>query len=629
MSKKILLAAVVFFLSLGMLFAQAPQQFNYQGVARNTSGQPLANQNIGLQLTIRTGTANGTAQYQETHNVTTNAYGLYNLAVGGGTAVTGTMSAVTWSAGSKFMQVQIDPNGGTSYTNLGSTELLSVPYALYAAGGNQGPAGPQGATGPAGPQGVTGPQGPAGPQGVAGPQGLQGPAGIPGATGPAGSANINGTAGKIIKFTSATTGGNSLINDNDTTVNIGGFFPSNFNSNGLPKLSVKNNSNIGIEIDNNGTSAPGLCVETDNGQNGAIFVRQTGGGKGIYVVNSGGVGLQVHSSITTSSGIYSKHSSSGTAIKGFNHGNYGIAIEGDKNNSKGFAGYFHSNYDAAVLDSGIVRIDYDGSVVNRDHIGLDSRVVPNPAGNYGIGVKGHGGWYGVYGTSSHTGTTGNFGVYGFAKNSGGNSYGVYGISYNNTGSSTGNKYGVYGRASGGTNNYAGYFASGSVQVSNMLSKGGGTFKIDHPLDPENKYLYHSFVESPDMMNIYNGNITTDAQGYATVTMPDYFNALNVDFRYQLTVMGTFAQAIVKEKINGNSFVLQTNLPNVEVSWQVTGVRNDKFAQANRVQVEVEKPEDEKGLYLHSEAWGQSKDKDMNYIIHQKPSEDKENETQTK
>ena len=157
----------------------------------------------------------------------------------------------------------------------------------------------------------------------------------------------------------------------------------------------------------------------------------------------------------------------------------------------------------------------------------------------------------------------------------------------------------------------------------MLSKGGGTFKIDHPNDPENKYLYHSFVESPDMMNIYNGNITTDAQGYATVTMPDYFSALNVDFRYQLTVIGTFAQAIIKEEIGNGQFKIQTNSPNVKVSWQVTGVRNDKFAQANRVQVEVEKPTEEKGLYLHSEAWGQSKDKDMNYIIHQKPIEDKE------
>ncbi len=600
MTKKILLTAISFFLSLGVVLAQAPNKFNYQGIARNTAGQALANQALGLQLTIRTGSATGTTEFQETHTVTTNAYGLYKVEVGTGTNVSGSISAVSWATGSKYMQVEIDPAGGTNYTSLGNTELLSVPYALYAADGNPGPQGP------------------------AGQQGLQGPAGIPGATGPAGSANINGTAGKIIKFTGATTGGNSLINDNDTTVNIGGFFPSNFNSNVLHKMSINSGNNIGLEIDNYGSSSPGLFVETDNGQNGAIYAKNTGtGGAAIEVFSpNGAVGITAWAH-TPGASIYSRNSSSGRAIHGFSNGNEGTAIKGEKFGSNGFAGWFESAYSGAVLDSGIVRIDYDGNVASLDHIGLDARVVPNPASNYGIGLKGTGGWYGVFGQSSHTGTAGNYGVYGFAKNNGGASYGVYGISYNNTGSSTGNKYGVYGRASGGANNYAGYFSQGNVQVTNMISKGGGTFKIDHPLDPENKYLYHSFVESPDMMNIYNGNITTDAQGYATVTMPNYFNALNTDFRYQLTVMGTFAQAIIKEKINGNSFVIQTNQPNIEVSWQVTGVRQDKFANANRVQVEVEKPADEKGLYLHSEAWGQSKDKDMNYIIHQKPIEDKE------
>src|SRR5262249_19043693 len=98
---------------------------------------------------------------------------------------------------------------------------------------------------------------------------------------------------------------------------------------------------------------------------------------------------------------------------------------------------------------------------------------------------------------------------------------------------------------GATNGLAGKF-DGDVLVTGTLSKGAGTFKIDHPLDPENKYLYHSFVESPDMMNIYNGNLTTDENGDAVVALPDYFEALNKDFRYQLTVIGQFAQAVVAE-----------------------------------------------------------------------------------
>jgi hypothetical protein len=151
---------------------------------------------------------------------------------------------------------------------------------------------------------------------------------------------------------------------------------------------------------------------------------------------------------------------------------------------------------------------------------------------------------------------------------------------------------------------------GNVAVINNLSKGGGSFKIDHPLDPENKYLYHSFVESPDMMNVYNGNVTTDANGFSVVELPDYFLALNKDYRYQLTVIGTFAQAIIKEKVANNKFVIQTNEPNVEVSWQVTGIRQDAYANKNRIPNEVDKKPEEKGFYLHPEAFGQPTSKSL-------------------
>ena len=145
--------------------------------------------------------------------------------------------------------------------------------------------------------------------------------------------------------------------------------------------------------------------------------------------------------------------------------------------------------------------------------------------------------------------------------------------------------------------------TGNLTVTGNIAKGGGTFKIDHPLDPTNKYLVHSFVESPEMMNVFSGNVTTDANGYATVTMPSYFEAANKDFRYQLTVMGSFAQAIVKEKVSNNKFVIQTNNPNVEVSWQVTSVRADRYANENRVVPELEK--ELKGTYIHPELYGAS------------------------
>ncbi|MGB7923357.1 MAG: hypothetical protein WCF57_08940 [Pyrinomonadaceae bacterium] len=161
--------------------------------------------------------------------------------------------------------------------------------------------------------------------------------------------------------------------------------------------------------------------------------------------------------------------------------------------------------------------------------------------------------------------------------------------------------------------YAGFF-SGKVNVNGTLSKSGGSFKIDHPLDPANKYLYHSFVESPDMMNIYNGNVTTDANGEIVVTLPRYFQSLNREFRYQLTVIGEFAQAIIAREIKGNRFTIKTDKPNVKVSWQVTGIRKDAWAEAHRIPVEEDKPEREQGFYLHPELFNQPEERSVEWAL---------------
>jgi len=161
--------------------------------------------------------------------------------------------------------------------------------------------------------------------------------------------------------------------------------------------------------------------------------------------------------------------------------------------------------------------------------------------------------------------------------------------------------------------------SGDVNIKGNLSKGGGSFKIDHPLDPANKYLYHSFVESPDMMNVYNGNITTNKAGLATVVLPDYFEALNRDFRYQLTVIGQFAQAIVAKEVSKGRFTIKTNRPGVKVSWQVTGIRQDAYANAHRIPTEVEKPPQEQGHYLHPELFGVGPEQAVGYDGSQSPA----------
>jgi hypothetical protein len=320
---------------------------------------------------------------------------------------------------------------------------------------------------------------------------------------------------------------------------------------------------------------------------------------------------------------------SGSTASGSNIGIYGQATNGFTN----WAGYF-ANGDVYVQN----RIGVGTSTMNGrmnvsenlqtfqysiyaahtysgtfDRYGVYGTSVNAPG--YGIGVHGEGGFRGVIGIANATTYTSQaYGVYGSATGSAGQRFGVYGIS-SATGASTinygvygiastaaGTNYGVYGLASGATTNFAGYF-QGNVQIVGNLAKSSGTFKIDHPQDPENKYLIHSFVESPDMMNVYNGNIVTDSTGTAIVQLPGYFEAENIDFKYQLTVIGTFAQAIIAEEIQNNQFVIKTDKPNVKVSWQVTGVRNDPYAQQNRVVPEVEKAPADKGKYLIPELYG--------------------------
>lgn len=137
-----------------------------------------------------------------------------------------------------------------------------------------------------------------------------------------------------------------------------------------------------------------------------------------------------------------------------------------------------------------------------------------------------------------------------------------------------------------------------------VSKASGQFKIDHPLDPLHKYLQHSFVESPDMKNVYDGLVTLDKHGEAWISLPDWFQVLNSDFRYQLTAVGTPSPHLyVASEMASNKFKIAGGKPGSKVSWQVTGIRQDAWAKAHRVQVELDKPPDQQGKYLYPEVYG--------------------------
>jgi hypothetical protein len=380
----------------------------------------------------------------------------------------------------------------------------------------------------------------------------QAPAGITG----------SGTANHITKWVGPTKLGNSNIFDGSA-------------------------GNVGIA-----TTSPGATLDV----NGTAVVRSNATVNGSLSAgpitatssSSGGTGVYANAgSSTASNGVIAYGA---TGVAGYTTVAGSIAVFGNGGNSTG--------------SNGVVGYGATGVAGNS--------TITGSYGTYGSGSTG------VWGNS--TGTGANVGVLGLGATGVqgvGDTWGVLGQSSSTSGSGGGFSNSTTGDALFTYNQSGGYaaFFDGDVDVDGNLSKAGGSFKIDHPLDPANKYLYHSFVESPDMMNIYNGNATTDEQGSAVVKLPEWFETLNRDFRYQLTVMGQFAQAIVASKVANHQFTIKTDKPNVEVSWQVTGIRQDAWANAHRIPLEVAKAPADRGLYLHPELFGAPAEKNIGLAHH--------------
>jgi hypothetical protein len=326
----------------------------------------------------------------------------------------------------------------------------------------------------------------------------------------------------------------------------------------------------------------------------AFWIENNGAGRGVAASSQNQVGI-VGSTLYGDAAILGwALGGSGRGVEGLSYGSAGVYGQGS---TAGVEGY---SFNAApgVLGTSFSGAGVKGTTSGSGYAGLfEGRVQATASTSANVvefkNTYGSGG-RALYAESN--GTT----IWGYTKSTSGNSKGVAGTSEAGTG--------IYGGTASG---YAGYF-DGRVRVNGAFSATSKSFQIDHPLDPEHKYLNHVSVESPDMMNIYNGNVVTDENGSATVTLPDWFEALNRDFRYQLTVIGRFAQAIVEREIEDNAFVIRTNLANVKVSWQVTGVRKDAWAEAHRVPVEEEKPAEEQGTYLHAEEWGQPEERSLAY-----------------
>ena len=382
---------------------------------------------------------------------------------------------------------------------------------------------------------------------------------------------------------------------------------------------------------------------------GATGVSGTGGGTGVYGVATGNGGTV---------GVYGTATGTGPTVGVYGSGANGVSGSGTTNGVYGTGPY-------GVMGSGTATGVYGNGPTGVAGTGTTNGVYgTGPNGVYGNGtnngvygsgpngVYGTGTNNGVYGTATGGGSTvgvygtGPIGVYGNGATNGGTGIEGWGGEGSEGGASGGNGGAFVGAEgneggvgatfqggnafadnsvggdgmsawpgySGNTAAYAGYF-SGNIDVTGSTESSSTGLKIDHPLDPGNKYLRHSSVESSEMMNIYTGNVTTDGDGAATVQLPDWFEAVNTDFRYQLTVIGQFAQAIVSHEVAGLQFSIKTDKPNVKVSWQITGVRQDAYAKAHPLVVEQEKDARERGHYIHPELYGASEEQSIEWARH--------------
>lgn len=450
--KKILIAFSALILSASAVMAQAPKQFSYQTVVRNSGGGLVSSSTVGIRISILKTSATGPSQYSERHSIATNANGLASLAIGTGTQTTGSMATIDWTNDSYFVKTEVDPAGGTNYSITGTSQILAAPYAL---------------------------------NGV-----------------------INGKLG--IGVTNPT-------------------YPlelSNSINQEVLKIKGSPGDSRGILFEPNGA---GSSYELFIGNTGLAFCEKNVSCDRFHIKNGGKVGI-------------------GTADP---NGNLTINANGPQNPNT--------------------------TLELRNTTGGHTNLVGISLKNFNSSDRALQFW------TNNSQATATSEMYTFLNNSSATK--ILRIQNN-----------------------------GNVSVSGSLAKAGGSFKIDNPANPENEILYHSFVESPDMMNVYNGNVVTDGSGNATVVLPDYFQSLNSEFRYQLTTIGTFAKVMVAQKIAGNTFKIKTDLPNVEVSWQVTGVRKDAWANANRIPNVVQKEGADKGKFLHPEVFGKGEDMRMPSMV---------------
>ena len=575
--KYIFLAIGLLMSSIG-LFAQAPQAFKYQAVARDNSGNLIANQSVGFRISILQNSPTGSPVYSETHTVASNNLGLVNLDLGAGNPVSGTFSNINWGTGNYFVKVELDVTGGSNYLLMGTSQLLSVPYALHA----------QSATN------------------IANDSDAQ-------------TLSINGTTLSISNGNSVSLPTGSTAYTAGTGISING----NVISNTAPNQQISLTGNGATSI--SGTYPNFVISSTDN-----INDADANPSNELQTLTLNGNTLSISSgnSVTLSSG------SGGTLDQAYDFGGAGagrnitvdngpVALTVNGVNAIGFRSDLNNTGAAIIANSNTAANTFSAIQASTNSTSnIASAIVGNSTGT-AWGVSGQisntaTAQAAVYGSSLRT--NGGHGVFGIGFNGtvGQTNYsqgfGIYGENFdavaplgNGIGASGKGYYGVVGedRYLGGVGGAYGVFSNG-----NLGATGTKTFVIDHPKDPANKTLRHFSVESNEILNIYRGNANFDANGEAVIVLPDYFSDINRNPTYQLTPVGGPASLYIKKKIENGQFVIAGGQSGMEVSWTVTAERNDAYLQQNPEQreVELEKRDGQKGKYFMPHLFNQAADK---------------------
>jgi hypothetical protein len=560
------------------LFAQAPQAFKYQAVARDNSGNLIANQSVGFRISILQNSPTGTSVYSETHTVASNNLGLVNLDLGAGNPVSGTFSTINWGSGNYFVKVELDVTGGSNYLFMGTSQLLSVPYALHAQTANS----------------------------IANDSDAQ-------------TLTINGSTLSISNGNSVTLPSGSTAYTAGSGIGINGNVISNTAPNQVVSLTGNGATTVSGNYPNFVISSTDNINDADANPSNEL---QT------LTLNGNTLSISSGNSVILSSG------SGGTLDQAYDFGGAGagrnitvdngpVALTVNGANAIGFRSDLNNTGAAIIANSNTAANTFSAIQASTNSTSnIASAIVGNSTGTA----------WGVSGQLTNT-STAQAAVYGSSlRTSGG--HGVFGIGFNGTVGQTNYSqgFGVYAEnfdavaplgngvgAAGkgyygivGEDRYLGSQAGayGVLSNGNLGATGTKTFLIDHPKDPANKTLRHFSVESNEILNIYRGNASFDANGEAKITLPDYFSDINRNPTYQLTPVGGPGNLYIKKKIENGQFVIAGGQAGMEVSWTVTAERNDAYLQQNPHQreVEIEKRDGQKGKYFMPQLFNQPNEK---------------------